>query len=60
MLVFEHTGNRVMKTSTGLGTIDPVIAGAKALSDETRELIRDSLTRHLRLGPADGIVFVPS
>jgi len=58
IVIFIHTGNKVMKTSTGIGEISQSIIGAPMIDTQNKSVIRKRIERHFSLKSSDAVVFV--
>jgi hypothetical protein len=58
IVVFIHTGNPTMRSTSGVGELSEALLGAGGLDDSSKEAARAKLTRHFNLKSADAIVFV--
>ena len=55
IIVFEHTGNPVMKTSSGIGEISSAIIGYDQITDDNKANVRERIARHFRLSRRDAV-----
>lgn len=56
--IFEHTGNLVTRTQSGVGDLPASIVGVQEINDSNKERVREKLERHFSLKSSDGIVFL--
>ncbi|KQC13368.1 MAG: hypothetical protein APR63_08835 [Desulfuromonas sp. SDB] len=55
IIVFEHTGNPVMKSSSGIGEISSAIIGYDQITDGNKVSVRERIARHFRLSRRDAV-----
>ncbi len=58
IVIFIHTGNKVMKSSSGVGEISQAIIGASTIDAQNKNTIRTRIERHFSLKSSDAVVFV--
>ena len=59
ILIFEHTGNPVMKTSSGIGVLPQTLIGTSSIGPSNIEKVRKRIERHYNIKPMDAVVLVP-
>jgi hypothetical protein len=57
-IIFIHTGNKGMKTSSGIGEISQAIIGSATIDSKNKNSIRTRIERHFALKSSDAVVFV--
>lgn len=55
IIVFEHTGNPIMKTSSGIGEISSTIIGHGEITDLNKPNVRQRISKHFRLSRSDAV-----
>ena len=55
IIVFEHTGNPVMKSTQGIGDISSAIIGDSQITDDNKAGVRERISRHFRLSRSDAL-----
>jgi hypothetical protein len=55
IIVLKHTGNRVMKSTNGLGELASGVVGTDAIRPANKRQVRERLTRHFRLTRHDAV-----
>lgn len=60
IIVFEHTGNPAMKSTSGIGEMPSSIIGSDQITDDTKSGVRERLARHFRLSRRDAIFIFDS
>ena len=58
IIIFEHTGNPVMKTSSGIGEISSAIIGYNQITDDNKISVKDRITCHFRLSRREFWAFI--
>lgn len=58
ILIFEHTGNSVMRASTGIGELTPATIGYATIDASNRETVRKRLEDLFNIKPADAVMIV--
>lgn len=59
VLIFKHTGNPVMKTSSGIGQLPQTLIGAPLIEQSNLDRIRKRIEKHYGLKSMDAVVLVP-
>lgn len=55
IVVFEHTGNPVMKSTSGIGELSPAIVGYSEITDGNKANVRERINKHFRLLRSDAV-----
>ena len=55
IIVFEHTGNPGMKTSSGIGEISSSITGCTEITDSNKPNVRKRISKHFQLSRRDTV-----
>ena len=55
IIILEHTGNPVVKTSSGIGEISTAIIGYAQITDDNKPNVRERIARHFRLSRHDAV-----
>ena len=55
IIVFEHTGNPVMKSTQGIGNISSTIIGYSQITDNNKTNVRERISKHFRLSRSDAL-----
>jgi hypothetical protein len=55
VVIFEHTGNPAMKSSSGIGELSQSIIGFPQIDVYNKERVRDRISKHFRLTRHDAI-----
>jgi hypothetical protein len=55
IIVFEHTGNPVMKSSSGIGELSYGIIGYETISSDNKSQVRERVIKHFRLNRQDAV-----
>ena len=55
IIVFEHTGNPVMKSTQGIGDISSAIIGYGQITDNNKTNVRERISKHFRLSRSDAL-----
>ena len=58
IVIFIHTGNKSMQTSSGIGEISQAIIGTSPIDSQNKYSIRKRVERHFALKSSDAVVFV--
>ena len=58
IVIFSHTGNKSMRTSSGIGEISQAIIGHPSIDAHSKESVRKRVERHFTLKESDTVVFV--
>jgi hypothetical protein len=56
ILIFEHTGNPVMISKSGLGELPGGVIGVSVIDNSNKNLVRSRIEKHFYLKPSDAIV----
>jgi len=59
IVFYEHTGNPVFTTNSGIGELPQSLIGFPEITESNKDRVRERLERHFSLKPSDGIVFIP-
>jgi hypothetical protein len=55
VLVYEHTGNSIMRSSFQLGKLPSSVAGNAPIDASNKNALRERIERHYRLKPDDAV-----
>lgn len=58
IVIFIHTGNKSMRSSSGIGEISQAIIGHPSIDAHSKESVRKRVERHFALKESDAVVFV--
>ncbi len=58
IIVFEHTGHRAFRTSSGLGELPRALFGVDTIDNSNKQSIRRRIEKHFNIKPNDAVVFV--
>jgi hypothetical protein len=58
IVIFIHTGNKSMRSSSGIGEISQTIIGVPSIDAQNKNAVRKRIERHFALKPSDAVVFV--
>lgn len=58
IIIFTHTGNSVITSSTGIGFLSEAIVGHKEITSSNLESVRARIEKYFGVKPEDGVVFL--
>lgn len=58
IIMFEHTGNRMIKSSAGIGELTSVIVGCDQITNDNKTSVRGHVSRHFSLTRRDAVFIV--
>jgi hypothetical protein len=60
IIILEHTGNPVMKSTSGIGTISSSIVGYAQITDNNKSKVKEKIAHHFRLSRHDAVFIFDS
>jgi hypothetical protein len=58
IFIFVHTGNKSMRSSSGIGEVSQAIVGVPSIDAQNKSSVRKRVERHFALKSSDAVVFV--
>lgn len=58
IFIYSHTGNSVVRSTTGLGDLPDDFVDVPDIDDNSRELFRERVEKHFSLSQYDGVILV--